>query len=174
MDQNRDQRGPSCRNLKRKWGSGQLRGIRGERATVWGWHMGLTQIQRGVVMNCDIPLSWDKQGYFHCSCQWFNTYAGPSPHHLVVHTSAQSRLCIRNIKCIYYVRSALDWSQNWILCLRKTLCVDSDLPHSESQKRRAEIQKIRVSSYFCKYLITFTGKKRLNKWKYFGFYVLLD
>lgn len=44
---------------------------------VWGWQMGLTQIQRGVVLNCEIPLSWDKQRYLQCSCQWFNTYAAP-------------------------------------------------------------------------------------------------
>lgn len=43
-----------------------------------GWQMALTQIQRGVVMNCEIPLSWDKQGYLHSSCQWFNTYAAPA------------------------------------------------------------------------------------------------
>lgn len=66
-----------------------IRGARGGIGFGWGGaQMGLTHIQRGVVMNCEIPVSWDKQGYLHCSCQWFNTYAAPpfSPLHAHTHS----------------------------------------------------------------------------------------
>lgn len=63
--------------------------------------MGLTQNQRGMVLNCEIPESWDKHGFLYCSCQGSNTYVSlpPPPPPYVIHMDTLT-IIVHILRCL--------------------------------------------------------------------------